>query len=45
MKKWRSFLPEEEIDYLGLSLDGKPYVVPLNYHYSEVKIVGKNLGF
>ena len=26
-------LREEEIGYLGLSLEGKPYVVPLNYHY------------
>ena len=31
-------LREEEIGYLGLSLDGKPYVVPLNYHYSDGKI-------
>ena len=31
-------LREEEIGYLGLSLDGKPYVVPLNYSYSEGKI-------
>ncbi|MGA2957555.1 MAG: pyridoxamine 5'-phosphate oxidase family protein [Thermodesulfobacteriota bacterium] len=31
-------LGEEEIGYLGLSLDGKPYVVPLNYHYSGGKI-------
>jgi nitroimidazol reductase NimA-like FMN-containing flavoprotein (pyridoxamine 5'-phosphate oxidase superfamily) len=31
-------LREEEIGYLGLSLDEKPYVVPLNYHYSDGKI-------
>ena len=28
-------LREEEIGYLGLSLEEKPYVVPLNYHYSD----------
>ena len=31
-------LREEEIGYLGLSLEEKPYVVPLNYHYSDGKI-------
>ena len=31
-------LREEEIGYLGLCLDGKPYVVPLNYHYADGKI-------
>jgi hypothetical protein len=31
-------LREEELGYLGLSLEGKPYVVPLNYHYSDGKI-------
>ena len=31
-------LREEEIGYLGLSLNGKPYVVPLNYHYADGKI-------
>ena len=31
-------LREEEIGYLGLSLEDKPYVVPLNYHYSDGKI-------
>ncbi len=31
-------LSEEEIGYLGLSFNGKPYVVPLNYHYAEGKI-------
>ncbi len=44
-------LGEEELGYLGLSLDGKPYVVPLNYSYSEGKIFfhcgvrGKKLDF
>lgn len=32
-------LREEEIGYLGLSLDGKPYVVPLNYHYVDGKLL------
>lgn len=31
-------LRKEEIGYLGLSLEGRPYVVPLNYHYSDGKI-------
>jgi nitroimidazol reductase NimA-like FMN-containing flavoprotein (pyridoxamine 5'-phosphate oxidase superfamily) len=31
-------LREEEIGYLGLSLNGKPYVVPLNYHSAGGKI-------
>ena len=31
-------LREEEIGYLGLALDSKPYVVPLNYHYANGKI-------
>jgi nitroimidazol reductase NimA-like FMN-containing flavoprotein (pyridoxamine 5'-phosphate oxidase superfamily) len=31
-------LREEEIGYLGLSSNGKPYVVPLNYHYAAGKI-------
>ena len=31
-------LREEEIGYLGLSLNGKSYVVPLNYHYGGGKI-------
>ena len=44
-------LREEEIGYLGLSLDGKPYVVPLNYSYSGGRIFfhcglkGKKLDF
>ncbi|MCJ7701982.1 MAG: pyridoxamine 5'-phosphate oxidase family protein [Anaerolineales bacterium] len=32
-------LQEETIGYLGLSLDGGPYVVPLNYAYIEGKIL------
>jgi nitroimidazol reductase NimA-like FMN-containing flavoprotein (pyridoxamine 5'-phosphate oxidase superfamily) len=32
-------LHEETIGYLGLSVDGKPYVVPLNYGYIEGKIL------
>jgi nitroimidazol reductase NimA-like FMN-containing flavoprotein (pyridoxamine 5'-phosphate oxidase superfamily) len=31
-------LHEEEVGYLGLSLGEKPYVVPLNYHYSEGRV-------
>jgi nitroimidazol reductase NimA-like FMN-containing flavoprotein (pyridoxamine 5'-phosphate oxidase superfamily) len=29
----------EKVGYLGLSIDGKPYVVPLNYGYVEGRIV------
>jgi nitroimidazol reductase NimA-like FMN-containing flavoprotein (pyridoxamine 5'-phosphate oxidase superfamily) len=32
-------LREETIGYLGLSMDGKPYVVPLNYCYLEGRIL------
>ena len=32
-------LCEETLGYLGLSMDGMPYVVPLNYGYVEGKIV------
>jgi nitroimidazol reductase NimA-like FMN-containing flavoprotein (pyridoxamine 5'-phosphate oxidase superfamily) len=31
-------LCEESVGYLGLSMDGQPYVVPLNYAYLEGKI-------
>ena len=34
-----TFLREETIGYLGLSMDGKAYVVPLNYAYSEGSIL------
>ena len=36
-------LQEEKVGYLGLSLDEKPYVVPLNYHYSEGRISGSTV--
>ena len=32
-------LREETLGYLGLSMDGMPYVVPLNYGYVEGKIL------
>lgn len=32
-------LREERVGYLGLSMDGKPYVVPLNYGYVEGRIL------
>jgi nitroimidazol reductase NimA-like FMN-containing flavoprotein (pyridoxamine 5'-phosphate oxidase superfamily) len=32
-------LREETIGYLGLSLDGVPYVVPLNYGYCDGRIL------
>ena len=32
-------LREETVGYLGLSMDGMPYVVPLNYGYVEGKIL------
>jgi len=32
-------LKEEDLGYLGLSMDGKPYVVPLNYYYADGKII------
>ena len=34
-----AILQEETIGYLGLSLGGQPYVVPLNYGYVEGKIL------
>ena len=37
-EEMEKLLREEEIGYLGLSLDGNPYVVPLNYHYEDGKI-------
>ncbi len=33
-----TLLREETVGYLGLSMDGQPYVVPLNYAYVEGKI-------
>ncbi len=44
-------LYEETVGYLGLSKDGIPYVVPLNYAYAAGKIVfhcalsGRKLGY
>jgi nitroimidazol reductase NimA-like FMN-containing flavoprotein (pyridoxamine 5'-phosphate oxidase superfamily) len=32
-------LCEETVGYLGLSMEGMPYVVPLNYGYAEGRIV------
>jgi len=32
-------LQEEEVGYLGLAEGGKPYVVPVNYHYTDGKII------
>jgi nitroimidazol reductase NimA-like FMN-containing flavoprotein (pyridoxamine 5'-phosphate oxidase superfamily) len=32
-------LQEEDTGYLGLSMAGKPYVVPLNYHYVDGKVI------
>ena len=34
-----SILREETLGYLGLSMDGMPYVVPLNYGYVEGKVL------
>ena len=38
-EEMENILREEEIGYLGLSMDGRPYVVPLNYHYADGKIL------
>jgi uncharacterized protein len=38
-EEMEKLLQEEDIGYLGLSLDGYPYVVPLNYHYKNGRIV------
>ena len=37
-EEMEDLLRSEEIGYLGLSLDGQTYVVPLNYCYFEGKI-------
>ena len=34
-----TFLKQEALGYLGLSIDGQPYVVPLNYAYLDGKIL------
>ena len=38
-EEMEKLLREEDTGYLGLSLDGDPYVVPLNYHYNNGRIV------
>jgi len=38
-EEMEKLLREEVIGYLGLSMDGKPYVVPLNYAYVDGKIL------
>jgi nitroimidazol reductase NimA-like FMN-containing flavoprotein (pyridoxamine 5'-phosphate oxidase superfamily) len=37
-EEMEQILREEVVGYLGLSLDGQPYVVPLNYAYAAGKI-------
>jgi len=38
-EEMESILREETLGYLGLSMEGMPYVVPLNYGYVEGKIL------
>jgi len=38
-EEMEKILREETVGYLGLSMDAKPYVVPLNYCYAEGKIL------
>ena len=38
-EEMEKLLREEDTGYLGLSLDGQPYVVPLNYYYNNGRIV------
>ena len=38
-EEMEKILSEETIGFLGLSLDGVPYVVPLNHGYAEGKIL------
>jgi nitroimidazol reductase NimA-like FMN-containing flavoprotein (pyridoxamine 5'-phosphate oxidase superfamily) len=38
-EEMEQILQEETIGYLGLSMAGRPYVVPLNYGYVEGKIL------
>jgi nitroimidazol reductase NimA-like FMN-containing flavoprotein (pyridoxamine 5'-phosphate oxidase superfamily) len=38
-EEMEKILREETLGYLGLSMDGMPYVVPLNYGYVEGKIL------
>jgi nitroimidazol reductase NimA-like FMN-containing flavoprotein (pyridoxamine 5'-phosphate oxidase superfamily) len=37
-QEMEELLRKEAVGYLGLSVDGQPYVVPLNYAYMEGKI-------
>ena len=38
-EEMEALLRQETVGYLGLSADGQPYVVPLNYAYAEGKIL------
>ncbi len=38
-KRMEGILRGEKAGYLGLSIDGNPYVVPLNYGYVDGRIV------
>jgi nitroimidazol reductase NimA-like FMN-containing flavoprotein (pyridoxamine 5'-phosphate oxidase superfamily) len=38
-EEMEGILREETVGYLGLSMDGMPYVVPLNYGYVEGRIL------
>jgi len=38
-EEMEKLLREEEVGYLGVSLEGRPYVVPLNYSYLDGKIL------
>ena len=38
-EEMEQLLREEAVGYLGLAMDGKPYVVPLNYGYVDGKIL------
>jgi nitroimidazol reductase NimA-like FMN-containing flavoprotein (pyridoxamine 5'-phosphate oxidase superfamily) len=39
LEEMEHILREETVGYLGLSMNGMPYVVPLNYGYIEGKII------
>ena len=39
LEEMEKILLEETIGYLGLSMNNKPYIVPLNYAYVEGKIL------
>jgi len=38
-EEMEEILREEEVGYLGVSVDGTPYVVPLNYSYEDGRIL------